>query len=202
MSQALRPALPFLKERKKTATSESPDLPAFRALIDAAARFIAPKDTLSFLEIILDERIRQEFERLTAQPEWLRFHLHQKGDAILLRLLQANLDHLGSSSVVRDKFRVATSTLHREKDAGRVIAYRPGAQADFVFPLEQFAPDLIQKWPAAIIAAVGNGGPALHFLYVSREQLGHQSFAEALRHPAGRDVPALIERTARRLVAE
>jgi hypothetical protein len=127
-----------------------------------------------------------EIKSMTAKPEWLRGYLGRKGDVQVLGLLKLNGDHVGRSSTVREKYGIPPSTLHREKDTGKVIAFRPTKQDDFVFPLEQFGPDHVHEWPAIVIQAVGNGAPALHFLYVGRKQLGGESFAEAMREPRGR----------------
>jgi hypothetical protein len=182
--------------------ANSPDFEKFRGVIGALAEMFAQPLVLPMLNELLRDRVQKEYARLAAQPDWLRQHLELQGEVLLVQLLKANWEHLGGSAFVTRKFGIPRSTLHREKDAGTVIAFRPGKEDDFVFPLEQFEPGGIQGWADAVVRAVGNGAPALHFLYVPRKQLENESFAEALRTPKGRDVPALIRKTAARLAAE
>ena len=63
-----------------------------------------------------------------------------------------------------------------------MIAYRPTDDAEFIYPLEQFnKTDGVESWAGRIVHAVGNGSPALHFLYTKRASLDFRSFAELLR---------------------
>lgn len=189
----------FLMSSASTGVNTDPA--KVRTLVDTALDLLTPQSTLAMLDGLLRERVRTEFQRLATTPDWLRGLLESGGDVLALQLLQANWPHVGRTAYVTEKYGIPRSSLHRGKDAG-VIAYRPTDQDDFVFPLEQFGPRTVHPWAATIIQAVGNGSPALHFLYVPRLHLGKQSFAEALRAPKGRDVPALIGKAATRLSAE
>jgi hypothetical protein len=151
--------------------------------IGAVTHNIEPPLAALMLSRYLDEATRLGFRKLSARPPWLRTILRNRGDAVLLELLRENWEYLGTSATVRELCHVASSTLHREKDQGAVIAYRPLGSGEFLFPLEQFGEAGTSDWARAVVEAVGNGGPSLHFLYSKRESLGGKSFAQTLRVP-------------------
>lgn len=182
--------------------ADSAEFQRFRKLVDAAIDYAPPRKSLRMLEAILSERLRHEFHVVATRPEWMRRSLEHKADVQLLELLKANSDHLGRSSTIRQRFGIALSSLHRDNASGRIIAYRPTEKDDFLYPFEQFANGRVEEWAAEVVGAVGNGGPALHFLYVPRKQLGGRSFAQALREPADSGVVGLIRKTVARLTED
>lgn len=111
----------------------------------------------------------------------MRGLLRESGETLVLGLLKANRKHTGSSADVRQRFSISIFTLQQGRDADLVIAYCPPGEVDFIFPLEQFKRAGYHDWARAVIAAVGNGAPALHFIYTVRKSLAGLSFAEALR---------------------
>lgn len=179
-----------------------PEFEKFQALIVAASGFVPHFTSLQMMSEVMHQQTLQQLELLTSRPDFLVQQLERSGEVLLLSLVKANIDHLAKASTITELFDIPKSTLHREKDAGRVIAYRSTKGADFVFPVEQFSAGGIADWAADVIHATDNGAPALHFLYVPREHLGGESFAAALRARRGRDVSALIKKAAARLSAE
>ena len=158
----------------------SPEPDKVRKVLDTTIDLLTPQGGLELLTELLLERISTEYRHLSDSPDWLRLGLERAGEARVVEMLKANWPHIGRTAFVSERFGIPRSTLHRMKAAG-AIAYRPSDADDFVFPLEQFVPGTVLPWAGKIIEAVGNGAPALHFLYVSRRQLGDQSFAGALR---------------------
>jgi hypothetical protein len=119
---------------------------------------------------------------LDAEGRGLRTILRQKGAEGVARLLRQNREHLGASKIVAERFGLAQSILHRARKRGVVIAHRPPGSTEYLFPFEQFGTGgALRGWPRALVSAVGNGAPSLHFLYTKRLSLAGRSFAEALR---------------------
>jgi len=186
-------------ERKIAAT---PEYAKFRSAVESVAAFVSPGSVLPMLDELIHEQIQKDLAQLTARPDWLRGQLSLRGDAITAELLVNNRDNVAGTAYVCEAFGIPRSTLHREKDAGRVIAFRPGKEGEFVFPLEQFEKGGVLPWAADIVEAVGNGAPAVHFLYVPREQLGGQSFAAVLRDPKEHDIMTIMQTTLTRLTRD
>lgn len=177
----------------------SPEYAKFRSAVESVAAFVSPTSVLPMLDELLHEQIQKELSQLSARPEWLRKQLGRRGDAITAELLGGNRDYVAGAAYVCETFGLPRSTLHREKDAGKVIAYRPNKSADFVFPLEQFEKGGVYPWAEGIVDAVGNGAPAIHFLYVPREQLEGLSFGSALRDNQRPDALEVMGATLKRL---
>jgi hypothetical protein len=180
----------------------SPEYAKFRSAVESVAAFVPPSSVLPMLDELIHEQIQKELAHLSARPDWLRDQLVLRGDTITAELLVNNRDHVAGTAYVCETFGIPRSTLHREKDAGKVIAYRPRKDAEFVFPLEQFAEGGVLPWAADIVAAVDNGAPAIHFLYVRREQLGGVSFATALRGAERHDILEIMQTTLTRLTRD
>lgn len=133
----------------------------------------------------------------------LRKILRRKGAELIARLLRQNREHLGTSKVVADRFRLAQSALHRARERGVAIAYRPLGSTEFLFPFEQFdVGGALHVWPRALVSAVGNGAPSLHFLYTKRLSLAGRSFAEALRARDSREIIGAFQAAIDRLAAD
>jgi hypothetical protein len=171
----------------------------FRSAVESVAAFVSPGSVLPMLDELIHEQIQKELTQLSARPDWLRGQLSLRGDAITAELLVKNRDSVAGTAYVCETFGIPRSTLHREKDAGKVIAYRPRKDAEFVFPLEQFEKGGALPWAAEIVEAVGNGAPAIHFLYVPREQLGGVSFADTLHAVDGPDTREIMQAALTRL---
>jgi hypothetical protein len=133
----------------------------------------------------------------------MRAVLRQRGTTVIYELVKANWAHLIPASVVREKYGVANSTLHRDKDSGRVIAFRGASGAnEFLFPEEQFSKGGVDGWARDLIAIVGNGAPALQFLYVGRPSLGGRSYVELLREAKTDEAIGIVKHGIARLGAE
>jgi len=180
----------------------TPEYAKFRLAVESVAAFVSPGSVLPMLDELIHEQIQKDLAQLTARPDWLRGQLNLRGDAITAELLVNNRDHVAGTAYVCETFGIPRSTLHREKDAGKVIAFRPGKEGEFVFPLEQFEKGGVLTWAADIVEAVGNGAPAIHFLYVPREQLGGQSFGAALRDSKEHDIMTIMQTTLTRLTRD
>ncbi len=172
-----------------------------RNVINALIGGLPPRVRALLVSRYLGETTIEEYRNLNAQPAWLREVLRNSGDALVVRLLKENWEHTGTTAIVRATFGIPSSTLHREKDRGGVIAYRRSDKDDFVFPLEQFAEDIIHDWARELVNAVGNGAAALQFFYAKRASLGGRSFAEAFRADADATVKP-FRKSIRRLAAE
>ena len=182
--------------------SESYDM--LRRTIDAVTHQLTPSLRALMVAEYLGQTTRLEARKLSAHPGWLRMVLRKRGDALVVKLLKDNWEYTGNSASIREQFNIPTSTLHREKDAGHAIAYRPDETGDFLFPLEQFNTNGLQDWASEVVRAVGNGTPALHFLYTKREIMKGKSFAEALRENRSENahVVELLLKATRRLAVE
>jgi hypothetical protein len=183
--------------------SEVPDAKysELRVVLDSVIQALAPGLKMQVVSRYLGETTVDEYERLVLQPAWLRMALRAKGDALVVKLLKENWEHTGTTAIVRSIYGIPSSTLHREKDRGGVIAYRRSDKGDFVYPLEQFGEDTIHEWAGELVSAVGNGDAALQFLYVKRASLGGKGFAEAFREDAAATVEP-FRKSIRRLAAE
>lgn len=171
--------------------------------IDAVTSDLPPGMSSLILSEYVGRRAQEELEHLSRRPDWMRASLLRAGQDVLVRLAKENWEHAGTSATVRTRFGIATSTLHRAKDEGQVIAFRPSAEGEFMFPLEQFTQGEIEEWPEKVVAAVGNGGPSLHFLYTKRASLDGRSFADIFRQDTDRtEAIRLITEAAERLGAE
>lgn len=170
----------------------SPEYAKFRSAVESVAAFVPQASVLPMLDELIHEQIQKELTQLSARPDWLRGQLNLRGDAITAELLVNNRDNVAGTAYVCETFGIPRSTLHREKDAGTVIAYRPRKDAEFVFPLEQFIEGGVQSWAADIVAAVGNGAPAIHSLYIPRKQLDGASLGTLLRTGGRGDIPVLM----------
>jgi hypothetical protein len=173
----------------------TPEYAKFRLAVESVAAFVSPGSVLPMLDELVHEQIQKDLAQLTARPDWLRGQLTLRGDAITAELLVNNRDHVAGTAYVCETFGIPKSTLHREKDEGKVIAYRPRRDAEFVFPLEQFEKGGAKPWAADIVNAISNGAPSIHFLYVPREQLGGVSFADTLRETDGPDTREIMQAT-------
>lgn len=193
MSHAATPVLPTVGFR---------DPSTFRRIVVAAGSALNIDEMVEELSAITRDTLHEQYDSIVRRPAWLRTQLENAGETDVLRMLKANADFVGPTAFIVDRFQIPRSTLHREKDAGRVIAYRPAADDEFVYPFEQFSQNGAQPWAAEIVKAVGNGSAAIHFLYVPRKSLDDESFAEAMRDPRGRNVPALIAKALAKLTAE
>ncbi len=203
MSQiALTPNHGDLYQGAGPKVAATPEYAKFRSAVESVAAFVSPGSVLPMLDELIHEQIQKDLAQLTARPDWLRGQLTLRGDAITAELLVSNRDHVAGTAYVCETFGIPRSTLHREKDAGKVIAYRPRKDAEFVFPLEQFAEGGVLPWAEDIVAALGNGAPAVHFLYVPREQLGGQSFGAALRDPKEHDIMTIMQTTLTRVTRD
>ncbi len=180
----------------------TPEYAKFRSAVESVAAFVSPGSVLPMLDELIHEQIQKELTQLSARPDWLRGQLSLRGDAITAELLVNNRDNVAGTAYVCETFGIPRSTLHREKDSGGLIAYRPRKDAEFVFPLEQFEKGGALPWAADIVEAVGNGAPAIHFLYVPREQLEGVSFAEALRATGGHDTLKIMQAALTRLTRD
>jgi hypothetical protein len=175
--------------------------PEISRLFDALIETLTPGHKVDVVAKYLAQTSDDEYQMLLAKPVWSKMLLATRGDAIVIRLLKNNWEHVGTTAMVRMLFGIPSSTLHREKDQGGVIAYRRGIKGEYFYPLEQFAKDTIYEWAKELVNAVGNGAPALQFLYAERASLEGKSFADAFReNPAGTVEP--FRKSIRRLIAE
>ena len=158
--------------------------------IEAVTHNLAPETKMLLLAKYQGDVTEGELKLLSAQPAWVRAVLRRRGATLVLNLIKENWAHMFSASAVRDIFGIPSSTLHRDKDGDRVIAFRVPGATEFLFPAEQFSPGEVDVWARDLISTVGNGAPALQFLYVKRPSLGGKSFAETLR---GVKTPETIE---------
>lgn len=171
--------------------------------IDAVTREWPPGWRSILVSQYLGRSTRNELRVLFARPEWLRAILLQQGHEVLTRLLKENWEHVGTSKIITELYGVPPSTLHRDKDRGAVIAYRPADTTEFLFPFEQFAAGGIRRdWAGALVSVVGNGAPALQFLYVKRRSLAGRSFAEALRAGDSEETNTILLSAIERLAAD
>jgi len=197
------------KSSRPLGSGKSPGIPAepyerLQRTIDAVTYGIPSELRVLMVAEYLGEATQFEARKLSTRPAWLRTILRNRGGALVSKLLKDNWEHTGNSAAVREMFGIPPSSLHRFKDEGAVIAYRLDESGDFLFPLEQFIPNGIEDWAQVVVDAVGNGAPALHFLYTKRTSLDGRSFAEALREDGGtRDVLVKsLLKAAQRLAAE
>jgi hypothetical protein len=135
------------------------------------------------------------------QTRVIRRRLERAGERLVARLLQANRPYVGTADEIATRLGISISTLRRLRAEGRVIYSRAKGGAEDLYPLEQFAAGATHSWAAEVIATVGNGAPAIHFLYVARRSLGDRSFAELLRGDAAGVVPSLVRKALGKLIA-
>jgi hypothetical protein len=155
-------------------------------LIEAATYDLSPERKMEVLMRVLQDLLDRESRVPESLSQLLRSALRARGQALLMRLLRENWEHIGSAATVRERFSIANSTLYRAKEKGSVIAFRPPDGSDFLFPLEQFSSNKIAPWAAEVVHAGKNGAPAICFLYVKRRQMRWRSFADGLRDPKQR----------------
>jgi hypothetical protein len=110
-----------------------------------------------------------------------------------------------SAEAVGALLRVGKAAVHKAKDEGRLLAYREPGKRSFRFPVFQFEGAAVAPWVCEVIARVGNGFAALHFLTVERKSLqgmSHLARWQESRTPAERSgrVEELLQ-AARRLAA-
>lgn len=133
--------------------------------------------------------------------QFLRAALELHGQEIVEELISTNAGHLLSIAEVGRKYCWAAADLISAIEAGRVIACRRD-DGCLMFPAEQFGTGGVHEWAAAITRTVGNGPPALHFLYVSRTSLGSSSIAELLRKGDEKAACRAIRAVIRKLKAD
>lgn len=110
---------------------------------------------------------------------------------------------MGTAKIIAERYSVAKSTLRRGRDQGAVIAYRAPKTTEFLYPFEQFASRGVRRdWPAALVSAVGNGAPALHFLYTKRKSMAGDSFAEVPRALESSEVNGVLLAAIEQLAAD
>jgi hypothetical protein len=120
--------------------------------------------------------------------------------------LRALLAMRGGSSVAKGAYRIGAvvsaegmvkrlgysskSGVHKAKVEDRILAFRLPAGTSDLFPTFQAKKGEVRSWIPRLLAAVGNGFPAVHFLGVPRRSLEGSSYYELLRQE---DDPKLIE---------
>ncbi|AHF94140.1 hypothetical protein OPIT5_06350 [Opitutaceae bacterium TAV5] len=173
----------------------------YQIVINGIAMLIPEKTRMATLVQLLSSAVRQELHQTTSRPEWTKQVLRIQGDAAIAELVRENWEHMGQAATVQARFGIPGSTLHRLKDRGEVIAFRPAETDPFVFPLDQFEGRKPAPWAADIVKGLGNGAPALHFIFTPRGSLGNRSLMDLVR-AKDPEAGTAIHRALRRLTAE
>jgi hypothetical protein len=106
--------------------------------------------------------------------------LRRRGEIVTLRLALENARVVAPASIVSKRFNIPVSTLHAWKRGGRAIAFRlPAAKRD-LFPLAQFSDGEVAPWAKSIVAFLGNGLPAFHFLMVGRKSQNGANYSQRI----------------------
>jgi hypothetical protein len=104
-------------------------------------------------------------------------NLRRRGELVAVRLALENAQVVAPASIVSKRYNIPISTLHGWKRDGRAIAFRlPAAKRD-LFPLAQFSDGEVAPWARSIVAFLGNGMPAFHFLMVGRRSQTGASYS-------------------------
>lgn len=126
------------------------------------------------------ENRRSEADLAHIDSRTLLFILRVGGKQISAQLIIESAGVLSLAVGITKRFKIYASTLKKWKSTDQVIAYRPDRSDEDIFPLAQFSERRVELWAKQIIAAVGNGGPAFHFLMVPRKSLGGVSFSHTI----------------------
>ena len=97
-----------------------------------------------------------------------------------------------SAETVGVRLRLSGAAIRDAINGGRLLAYRHPGKRTFVFPAFQFEGTTVAPWIPEVVASVGNGFAALHFLTVARKSLANDSFLTRLAASA-----TTVERNAR-----
>lgn len=124
--------------------------------------------------------------------------LRQQGAQASLRLAVENAKALATAAEVSKRLDIPASTLRKWKASNRAIAFRPPCGSRDLFPLAQFSEKAVAPWVSGIIATLGNGAAAFHFLLVPRRSLAGASYSRRLLD-GDLSIPARIEANLRRI---
>lgn len=86
-----------------------------------------------------------------------------------------------SAEAVGALLRLGKASVHKAKDEGRLLAYIEPGRRVFRFPVFQFEGASVAPWVLEVVARLGNGFAALHFLTVERKELKGDSHLTRLR---------------------
>ncbi len=176
---------------------DSPAEQRFLTALDAVTNMVPTKRAPYLLGVYLVGLLDHRRALANIDSRTLLSILQSGGKEISARLVIENTGDLSLAAGVAKRFNIPPSTLHNWKSSGRAIAYRADKSNEDIFPLAQFKEGGVVPWAKQIISAVGNGGPAFHFLMVPRKSLGGVSFSRAILN--GNDVAA--ERIGKQLAA-
>lgn len=173
----------------------------YQGVIDSIATLIPVATRLPVLIRLLSAAADRALQGATSRPEWTKQLLRVQGDVVIAGLVRDNWDHIGNAASVQARFGIPGSTLHRFKDNGEVIAFRPAGKDSFVFPLDQFSGKKPAPWAAEIVKGLGNGAPALQFIFTPRTSLQNRCLMDLVRAKEP-GAETAIHRALRRLTAE
>ena len=197
MSHALNPPFAFKSFRKE----RPKDFEKYRAAVFGVTDLIPATIRGPVLLDLLALAVKEEIRHAISEPAWIRGALEIQGQAVLAGLIKDNWRRIGTTSDVIEKFGFSNSNLHRLKDDGKVICYRPEGEQEFLFPLDQFDHRIVQAWAADVVAALGNGSGAFHFIFVPRTDLSNRSFMDLYRESPS-DGEAAMREALKYLTAE
>jgi len=153
----------------------------YRNVFESVAMLIPARERTNVMIDLLSDYVHDLVLKESTGPKALRKVLELKGLNVLAKLLRNNRDSLADASTIVEKFGIAASTLHRKRGEGSIIAYRPNESIDFLYPMEQFENGAVRDWAKTVVDAVGNGGAAIHLLYVPRVDVRNRNVADLLR---------------------
>ena len=93
-----------------------------------------------------------------------------------------------SAEAVGTILRIGKAAVHKAKDEGRLLAYQEPGKRFFLFPIFQFDGGVVAGWVPELIAVVGNGFAALHFLTVERKSLKGISFLKRIQESSSEEL--------------
>lgn len=81
-----------------------------------------------------------------------------------------------SSNSVAERLGIGTAAVQRARVNGSLLGYRLPGEGVYRFPVFQFDGPSVVTWVPEVMALIGNGFAALHFLTVERKSLSGSSF--------------------------